>query len=69
MAPKIAEVKPIGTHSAQDVLAGKETRKLNFGRADSPGLVVLHCVPREARTVARKEAITTRVRLDLLAGR
>jgi len=47
------------------VLAGKEIRKLNFGRADSPLLVVLRRVLRESRTVTRKEGITTRVRLNL----
>ena len=45
------------------LLAGKETRKLNFGRAprarhSPPGIA-------EARAVARKEGFTARVRLDL----
>ena len=47
------------------ILAGKEIRKLNFGRADGPVLVALRRVLREARAVARKEGITTRVRLEL----
>jgi hypothetical protein len=46
------------------ILAGKEIRKLNFGRADSPVLGVLRRVLRESRAVARKEGITVRVRLD-----
>jgi len=52
-------------NSAALILAGKEIRKLNFGRADSPVLVVLRRVLREARAVARKEGVTTRVRLEL----
>jgi hypothetical protein len=51
------------------ILAGKEIRKLNFGRADSPVLAVLRRVLREARAIARKEGFTTRVRLDLPTGR
>jgi hypothetical protein len=47
------------------MLAGKEIRKLNFGRADSPVLVVPRRVLRESRAVAGKEGITLRVRLDL----
>jgi hypothetical protein len=47
------------------ILAGKEIRKLNFGRADSPVLAVLRRVLREARAVARKEGLRARVRLDL----
>lgn len=47
------------------ILAGKEIRKLNFGRADSPVLAILRRVLRESRAVARKEGITMRVRLDL----
>jgi hypothetical protein len=47
------------------ILAGKEIRKLNFERADSPVLAVLRRVPRKSRAVARQEGITTRVRLDL----
>ena len=47
------------------ILAGKEIRKLNFGRANSPLLVVLRRVLRESRAVARKEGITMRLRLDL----
>ena len=47
------------------ILAGKEIRKLNFGRADSPVLVILRRVLRESRAVARKEGITMRVQLDL----
>ena len=51
------------------ILAGKKIRKLNFGRADSPVIVILRRVLREARAVARKEGITARVRLDLSTGR
>jgi hypothetical protein len=54
------------------ILAGKEIRKLNFGRADSPVLAVLAVlrrVLREARAIARKEGFTTRFRLDLPTGR
>jgi hypothetical protein len=47
------------------ILAGKEIRKLNFGRANSPVLGILRRVLRESRAVARKEGITMRVRLDL----
>jgi len=47
------------------ILAGKEIRKLNFGKADSPVLAMLRRVLREARAVAQKEGITTRVRLEL----
>jgi hypothetical protein len=47
------------------IIAGKEIRKLNFGRVDSPVLVILRRVLRESRAVARKEGITMRVRLDL----
>jgi hypothetical protein len=37
------------------VVAGKENRKLNFGRADSPVLKKLRQVLREARAVAKAE--------------
>jgi hypothetical protein len=47
------------------MLAGKEIRKLNFGRGDSPVLAVLRRVLRESRAVARKEGMTLRARLDL----
>jgi len=48
------------------ILAGKEIRKLNFGRANSPMLAILRRVLRESpRAVARKEGITMRVRRDL----
>jgi hypothetical protein len=47
------------------ILAGKEIRKLNFGRADNPVLVTLRRALLESRAVARKGGITTRVRLDL----
>ena len=47
------------------ILAGKEIRKLNFGKADSPVLAMLRRVLREARAAAQKEGITTRVRLEL----
>jgi hypothetical protein len=46
------------------ILAGKEIRKLNFGRSDSPVLATLRPVLREPRVVARSEGITTRVRLE-----
>jgi hypothetical protein len=36
-------------------VAGKEIRKLNFGRADTPVLKLLRCVLREARAVAAAE--------------
>ena len=49
------------------ILAGKEIRKLNFGRANSPVLAILRRVLRESRAVARKEGITMRVRSDLAA--
>jgi hypothetical protein len=47
------------------MLAGKEIRKLNFGRADSPVLALLRRLLRDARAITRKEGITTRVRLAL----
>ena len=47
------------------ILAGKEIRKLNFGRADSPVLAILRRVLRDSRAVAQKEGITVRVRLAL----
>ena len=34
------------------ILAGKEIRKLNFGRVDSPVLAILRRVLREPRAVA-----------------
>jgi len=46
------------------ILAGKEIRKLNFGRADSPVLAVLRRVLRESRAVARREGATMRIQLD-----
>jgi hypothetical protein len=49
------------------LLAGKEIRKLNFGCADSPVLVVLRRVL-QARAVACKEGFTIRVRLDFPTG-
>jgi hypothetical protein len=45
------------------ILAGKEIRKLNFGRAEVPSLRFFG-VLLESRAVARKEGITVRVRLD-----
>jgi hypothetical protein len=51
------------------MLAGKEIRKLNFGRANSPVLAVLRRVLRESRAIARKEGITMRVRLEPAAVR
>jgi hypothetical protein len=52
-------------HHAAVILAGREIRKLNSGRADSPVLAILRRVLRESRAVARKEGFTLRVRLDL----
>jgi len=37
------------------VVAGKEIRKLNFGRSDTPVLKLLRRVLREARAVAKAE--------------
>jgi hypothetical protein len=51
------------------LLACKEIRKLNFGRADSHVLAVLWRVLRDARAVARNEGFTARVRFDLPVGR
>jgi len=51
------------------LLAGEEIRKLDSGRADSPVLAVLRRVLRDAHAVARKEGITTRVRLELPIAR
>ena len=38
------------------ILAGKEIRKLSFGRADSPVLRILRRVLRESREVARMDS-------------
>jgi hypothetical protein len=46
------------------ILAGKEIRKLNFGRADNRVIAFLRLVLRESRAAARKEGITMRVRSD-----
>jgi hypothetical protein len=43
---------------AARLLAGKEIRKLNFGRADTSLLRILRRVLPKARAVARKEGIT-----------
>jgi len=40
------------------VVAGKEIRKLNFGRSDTPVLKLLRRVLREARAVAKAESAT-----------
>jgi hypothetical protein len=45
------------------ILAGKEIRKLNFGRVDNSVLIKLRRVLRESRAVSRKEGITMPVRL------
>jgi hypothetical protein len=37
------------------VVAGKEIRRLNFGRKDTPVLALLHQALQEARAVARAE--------------
>jgi hypothetical protein len=37
------------------VVAGKEIRRLNFGRKDTPALALLRGTLREARAVARAE--------------
>lgn len=47
------------------MLAGKEIRKLKFGRPDSLVLAILRRVLRDSRAVARKEGIAERFRLDL----
>jgi hypothetical protein len=47
------------------ILAGKEIRKLNFGRANRPVLASLHRVPRSPAPSRGKERITMRIRLDL----
>ena len=47
------------------MLAGKRIVKLNFGRRDDPVLPILRRVLKEARTLARKEGLTLRVRLPL----
>jgi hypothetical protein len=47
------------------ILAGKRIVKLNFGKRDDAVLVILRRVLRDARSVARKEGITHRVRLRL----
>jgi len=49
------------------ILAGKEIRKLNFGKVDSPVLATLRRVLRDSRAVACKDGITMRARLDLPA--
>jgi hypothetical protein len=38
------------------LVAGKEIRKLNFGRSDTPVLKLLRRVLREARAVAKAES-------------
>jgi hypothetical protein len=40
------------------ILAGKEIRKLNFGKRDAPVLKTLRRVLRDARIVARKAGVT-----------
>jgi hypothetical protein len=48
----------LGSHDelrAALVVAGKEIRKLNFGRSDTPVLKLLRRVLREARAVAKAE--------------
>lgn len=47
------------------ILAGKEIRKLNFGKSDTPLLRLLRRTLRESREVAKREGITTRVKLIL----
>lgn len=47
------------------ILAGKEIRKLNFGKSDTPLLRLLRRTLREARAVAKREGVTARVRLKL----
>jgi hypothetical protein len=50
-------------------LAGKEIRKLNLGRADSPVVAILRRIVWESRAVGRKEGIITRVRVEWPAAR
>lgn len=45
------------------ILAGKQIRKLSFGRRDDPVLPILRRVLREARVVARAHGIRGRARL------
>jgi hypothetical protein len=45
------------------ILAGKEIRKLNFGRSDTPLLRELREVLRDSRIVAARERQKVRVRL------
>ena len=47
------------------ILAGKQIRKLNFGKRDDPVLGILRRVLRDARSVARQEGLVMRVRLTL----
>jgi hypothetical protein len=46
------------------MLAGKEIRKLNFGKSDTPLLRKLREVLRESRIVAPKERQRVRIRLS-----
>jgi hypothetical protein len=45
------------------ILAGREIRRLNFGRKDSPVLAQLRKVMRDARAVAAAEREKVRVRI------
>jgi hypothetical protein len=45
------------------IVAGREIRKLNFGRRDNPVLARLRAVLREARAVAKVEREKPRIKL------
>jgi hypothetical protein len=45
------------------IVAGKQIRKLNFGRKDDPVLTMLRRVLRDSRTVAKRQATALRIRL------
>jgi len=47
------------------ILAGKEIKRLNFGKSDTPLLRLLRRTLRDARRVAQQEGITVRVNLKL----
>jgi len=54
-----------GEPGAAVIAAGKQIRKLNFGRPDGPVLAVVRRVPRDSRAVARNEGIAFGTRADL----
>ncbi|MGI9072478.1 MAG: hypothetical protein ACR2JB_14450 [Bryobacteraceae bacterium] len=58
---RIAELETSNAElRAAVMLAGKEIRKLNFGRRDSPVLKLLRRTLRDARQVARPAAADSR---------